>query len=331
MRRNNVGLAAAGACLLLTVSARGAVVNNPLAAYPNPATNNYTAPGATQAGGFCGATAIANSLSFLQNKYPSIYGNTLVPTTPADARAAMVGMETLVANKTGPVSNATIWNSKLSYINSVAPGTTTFAMMLSPNNPIGAFNKPASATVTSGVPTTAFLLQQLQEGEDVEIGFAGIVPGQNAPANFGTDDTPADGDLSADTDAEEEADPLNPSQNIDQDPAEAAVEANPAAKVKSFSHMVTLTGLTTGVDGSTLTYLDPNNPTATFSSPYTIDATSNYITFNWMNGGANTAVNGTYIFEAFAESPVPEPTTAALLLVSSVPMLLGRRRSGKKM
>ena len=64
------------------------------------------------------------------------------------------------------------------------PGTTTFAAMVSPNNPIAGFNKPAGATVTSGVPTIAFLLQQLQEGEDVEIGFAGIVPGQNAAGEF---------------------------------------------------------------------------------------------------------------------------------------------------
>jgi hypothetical protein len=308
---------------MLVVSAQGAVVNNPIGAYPNPATNNYTAPGAAKAGGFCGATSIANSFSYLQNTYPSFYpGSVLVPTSPAATRASIVGMETLTANKLGPVSNATIWNSKVSYVNSVAPGSTSFVAQVSPNNPIGGFTQNANATVMSKVPTVAFLLSQLQMGEDVEIGFAGIIPGQNAPANFGTDDTPDDGDLSADTDAEEEADPLNQSQNIDQDPPEDAAEVNPAAKQPSFSHMVTLTGIDT--TGMTLSYLDPNNPTAIFSSPYTIDATSNYITFNWSNGGANTAVNGTYIFEAFAESPVPEPGTMSLVLIVGA-SALGRR------
>jgi hypothetical protein len=322
-----IGLGVSMLSPLLGMSAQGAVVNNPIGAYPNPATNNYTAPGATQAGGFCGATSIANSFSYLQTKYPSFYpGSVLVPTSPAATRASMVGMETLTANKQGPASNATIWNSKVSYVNSVAPGSTSFAAQVSPNNPIGAFTTNANATVQSAVPTIAFLLAQLQAGEDVEIGFAGIIPGQNAPANFGTDDTPDDGDLSADTDMEEEADPLNQSQNIDQDMAEDAAEANAAAKKASFSHMVTLTGLTTGADGTTLSYLDPNNPTAIFSSAYTIDPVSNYITFNWSNGGANTAVNGTYIFEAFAESPVPEPGTMSLVLIVGASALSRRSR-----
>jgi hypothetical protein len=129
--------------------------------------------------------------------------------------------------------------------------------------------------------------------------------------------------LDAQDGAEEEDDAIdgNPTMDLGNNDPTANIRAN--ARVQSFSHMVTMTGFNT--DDMTLSYMDPNNPGTILTAMYTVDA-NGYITFNWDNMGANAPVNGVYIFEAFAESPVPLPATVQTGLVLLVLGTAGRWR-----
>jgi len=344
----------------LIVSARGDSAS--AGPFPNPATNMY--------GGYCAPTAVANSLAYLQQKYPQVYGTSLVPdgndpgsvaavrgNPPLNAQGAptngtnngpivtpasgIIGMETLNATRTAPATNATMWNSKVNYINSVAPNTTTFAAQVAPTNSTAGFVTGANISIQNVVPTVQFLLNQLKTGEDVEIAFAGVVPVQqqaNGPPRDAPTETEADQvtneEMSDDTDQEVE---------FGNDTAVPTARPNANQATMSISHMVTLASIDT--TAMTLSFLDPNNPGDgnvsgagvgspglgdTFSSGYTIDA-NGYINFNWMNGGANTPVNGVYIWEAWAESPVPLPesiqTTVFLLALCGIRYF---RRAGSR-
>ncbi len=89
-----------------------------------------------------------------------------------------------------------------------------------------------------------------------------------------------------------------PINNEDTEDAEDAEDA----------HMVTLTGLTDVANGDgdfPFEYLDPNNPTNLIDAAFDQDIDGT-LRFNW-NNGVNDPVNGVDVYEAFSESPVPEP------------------------
>lgn len=137
---------------------------NAYADYGNAANN----------GPYCAATSIANSLQFLANENPGVYGSTsLIDGNAATTRDDIVGMETLEGGAgSPPTTNETIWDSKVQYINENAPGTTSFAAQISPI--WGSTNLYANATdISNVIPTMDFLYSQLAAGEDVEISLTG--------------------------------------------------------------------------------------------------------------------------------------------------------------
>ena len=225
----------------------------------------------------CVPTATMNSFAWLQNAYPSIYGldGGGAPALQG-GQGSWLGAATLLAGplymNTSANNGTTIANwigGKVSYLNTYAPGKTIFAGM---DSLVAAANRPWWDQNAN--PTVNFLLQELQAGEDVELGIY----------------------------------PLD-----------------------MIGHALTLTGLTwndvdnsltfNGPDTLTLNTIDPANPNGntplmlTPGNPMTI------------SGGP---YNGYTLDVALAESPVPEPATASLLLLGAGALFGGlrlRRRS----
>jgi len=111
----------------------------------------------------CGPTAAVNSFTFLENRYPQIYGNTLIPhingnTAQQDqiAVADMLSCYMSCGGNTGGTAIADFIQGKMDYINSVAPGTTYFLNM-NIFAPGGAY------------PNFNFLFKELSDQEDVEL------------------------------------------------------------------------------------------------------------------------------------------------------------------
>jgi hypothetical protein len=83
-------------------------------------------------------------------------------------------------------------------------------------------------------------------------------------------------------------------------------------------HAITLTGLTRvpGPNGArTITYLDPNTPGGTITAPLITNADGS-LGFFWNNG--NNPPKDVTIAGAFAESPLPEPSSFVLLATALV-------------
>lgn len=212
----------------------------------------------------CSPTATMNSFTWLTNAYPNNYvrngmnlleGGQATWTAAATLLASAAYMNT--SSKTG--TSGLNWAlGKFDYIQNFAPGSTTFAGMYNGN--IGV------PWVQNQTPTLPFLLSQLQQGEDVEIG---ILPGPNAGPN-------------------------------------------------AIGHALTLTGLTwndannngvfDGGDMLTLNTVDPGNPTV--NTPLTLNP-GNPMTISGPN------YNGYSLVLAYAESPVPEPSSLILLSVGA--------------
>lgn len=122
----------------------------------------------------CVPTATMNSFTWLQNAYPSIYGldGGGAPALQG-GQGSWLGAATLLAgplymntsaNNGTPLAN---WiGGKVSYLNIYAPGKTTFAGMDSLSAPPTRLPWDQNAN-----PTVNFLLQELQAGEDVELGI----------------------------------------------------------------------------------------------------------------------------------------------------------------
>jgi len=138
----------------------------------------------------CGPTAAVNSFVFLQNMYANIYPNhVLVPTTdgnnPTQAEQAAVAnlLATNTYMGTCALCGTTIEDfiyGKNTYINTVAPNSTTFAAQISIawRNPTAAghaVDKPAYVQENTAA-TAQFLYNEILAGEDVEI-FVGYDTG----------------------------------------------------------------------------------------------------------------------------------------------------------
>jgi hypothetical protein len=121
----------------------------------------------------CVPTATMNSFTWLQNAYPAIFGldgggNQALQ----GGQGSWLGAANLLAGplymNTSANNGTTLanWiNGKVSYLNAYAPGKITFAGMdsIQVNNP--------PAWLQNANPTVNFLLQELQAGEDVELGI----------------------------------------------------------------------------------------------------------------------------------------------------------------
>jgi hypothetical protein len=260
-------LLAAGITTFLALSStRTVLAANPVAPYGN-LQNSSTF-------GWCGATAVTNSLEYLQSKNPNL---TLIDGSLSQTRNDILNLEDGITPgnpPTGnPSSNATIWNSKVTYCNEFAPGEVSFAAQITSADAGGFSGWVDSGDIQNSKPTDAFLQQQLADGEDVELLFEGTT-----------------------TDASDDS---------------ASNNLSGGASTKTFSHAITLTDLDSE-DGE-MTYIDPNNPTLFLTTTVTTDG-AGYLSFNWNNQGANDPVNGVEIFGAFAESvPSPSAGSTAVL------------------
>ena len=136
----------------------------------NFGTLNQTNVGANTASGsnnFCAPTATMNSFTYLANTYPQVYGNSLLGGQANYLAAAQVLASAPYMNtnvNTGTTESNWV-NGKQAYLDKFAPGLTTYAGMDSDaTNPRPAWDENAN-------PTVFFLLNQLQQGEDVELGI----------------------------------------------------------------------------------------------------------------------------------------------------------------
>jgi hypothetical protein len=142
----------------------------------------------------CVPTAVANSLAYLQNKYPGTYGTSLIPDTnnggsidisEIGAVASTLAGAGYMNTKTTIGSGGTWYDmgiyGKYKYMEEVAPGKTVYAAMLSStwdyqgNDRAGPDEYPPipkpNWVQQNMFPTWGFLYQNLLDGEDVEIGI----------------------------------------------------------------------------------------------------------------------------------------------------------------
>ena len=115
----------------------------------------------------CAPTATMNSFTWLANAYPGVYGNTLMG-GQANWQAAAALLAGPAYMKTSAITGTSLddWaTGKAAYLNNFAPGKTTFAGMS------GVGVVAGQGWLQGANPTANFLLQQLQQGEDIEIGI----------------------------------------------------------------------------------------------------------------------------------------------------------------
>jgi len=183
------------ALLLLSAgSAFGAIIS----AYENPADfGNLDQASVNCPNTACGPTAATNSFLMLQRTHPELYGSLLIPGSGFGGAvtyqdlidvANTLGTEPYMGScgcfpQTGTYIEDFIMG-KMNYINSVAPGTTTFEAQIGINwlqnrNPNPAPNttapKPAGVQQNT-IPTAQWIRDQIDKGQDVEI-FVGYNAG----------------------------------------------------------------------------------------------------------------------------------------------------------
>ena len=140
----------------------------------------------------CGPTAAVNSFVFLENAYPTIYGNSLVPlingnTFYQDEVAAantLAGANYMSTCNCGGTYIEDFIMGKQNYINALAPNTTTYAAQISipwlvqrNPGPQPSTNAPQPIYVQASTdPTAQFIQGQIKDGEDVEV-FVGYNAG----------------------------------------------------------------------------------------------------------------------------------------------------------
>ena len=131
----------------------------------------------------CGPTAAVNSFVFLQNNYPTIYTNPLVPTpnSPIPAHPSQTDMAAVANDLAGPTYMGTcscggtliedFILGKQAYIESTDPGSTIYAAQMNfawrtNQNHFGAA-KPGYVQDNT-IPTVNFIANEIAAGEDVE-------------------------------------------------------------------------------------------------------------------------------------------------------------------
>jgi hypothetical protein len=118
----------------------------------------------------CVPTATMNSFQYLNTAFPTIYGMNAGKPTIMGTSATWTDAAINLAHKfmnTDPASGTTDNNwimGKVEYLESLAPGKTTYAGMDS-------VSQGGQNWVQNANPTANFFLQQLKDGEDIEIGI----------------------------------------------------------------------------------------------------------------------------------------------------------------
>jgi len=121
----------------------------------------------------CGPTAAVNSFVYLQNMFPNVYQNPLVPAGQGIAVADLLSGKTLMntGNEGTPFGDFIL--GKMAYIESQAKGVTKYEAQMStqweapPGHPNEA--KKPSFLSDNTFPTVPFLAAELKAKEDVEI------------------------------------------------------------------------------------------------------------------------------------------------------------------
>jgi len=121
----------------------------------------------------CGPTAAVNSFVYLQNMFPDVYQNPLVPAGQGIAVADLLSGKTLMntGNQGTPLGDFIL--GKMAYIESQAQRVTKYEAQMStqweapPGHPNEA--KKPSFLSDNTFPTVAFLATELKAKEDVEI------------------------------------------------------------------------------------------------------------------------------------------------------------------
>lgn len=242
-------------------------------------------------GGRCAATSMINSFVYLSNT-SKIYKNTAL-LTGSDMnntlQDSIIELDTLMGGKGCGVSDQEAWEGKLEWFELYAPNTTTFAGMVD----LDFTDWEGNQFLTRGVPTIDFLLDELRDGEDVEVGF-------------GFDLTP-----------EEEPDPTK------------RRSGHWITLTSLHIDDMNMNGMWDFGEMTLIDYIDPNCPAGTGPNPApsVVELSPDGKQFKWSNCGG-IAERMVDIEVAFAESPrVPEPSFVfGLLAVSG----LGLSRIGKK-
>jgi hypothetical protein len=246
-------------------------------------------------GGFCLAASFINGATYLQNAYPSVYGNTVLSTGPASTPAT-AALDFAYNGWTSPQGTAFSgyytrvdqngatfgdwWQTAIDWTESYAPGRTAYsgqvAGVLDGENPS---TWTHGSNVADQSPTYSFLRSAATKDDFVELAVYGynIVNGNQLNVIGG--------------------------------------------------HAIDLADITYSHGTYTLTYQDPNFPTSQFLSAtlntIDIDGEQFFTYYDSHTFDANAFIAAAVVESALA---VPEPSTLVLLLVGAVSLLVWRRR-----
>jgi len=126
--------------------------------------------GAPVAGAACGPVAVTNSLRYLENQYPGVYGNNLTGGMLPATAATLCGLMG-TAPPAGTFWDDLIWY-KMQHIEGKVPGKTVYEAQRSPAWAWGIWNDPTvvePSWVTPILPTWQFIWGELSDCEDLEI------------------------------------------------------------------------------------------------------------------------------------------------------------------
>jgi hypothetical protein len=122
----------------------------------------------------CGSTAVTNSFEYLQKRYPTVYGKTLVGAGQAGEIATANALADLMFSTD---STPTTWENfiygKEDYMNSKDPKKNVFSAESwegwDPNKAHNRPNPDPGAISTNTIPTPQYIIDQLKHNRDVEI------------------------------------------------------------------------------------------------------------------------------------------------------------------
>lgn len=116
----------------------------------------------------CAPTATMNSFTYLQNAFPDVYGTDDelmgISNTWLEAAIDLASNYMNTSSETGTSDDNWIMG-KMEYLETYAPGKTTYAGY-------NEFTTGGQDWVTLGIPTMAFLIEQLMLGANIELGIS---------------------------------------------------------------------------------------------------------------------------------------------------------------